>query len=44
MTNGNESQVGYYVGLLVRGAELSGIASSLTWNDDRNPYFLQLRR
>ena len=22
MTNGNESQVGYYVGLLVRGAEL----------------------
>jgi hypothetical protein len=30
ITNGNESQVGYYVGLMVRGAEISGAVSSLT--------------
>ena len=30
ITNGNENQVGYYVGLMVRRAALSGAASSLT--------------
>ena len=43
ITNGNESQVGYYVGLLVREAEQSSTASSLTRSNSRNRYFLWLR-
>jgi len=38
ITNGNESQVGYYVGLMVRGVEISGAASSLTSSNSSNHY------
>ena len=44
ITNGNETQVGYYVGLMVCwAAKLSSVACSLTWNCSSNRCFSWLR-